>query len=520
MHGTAKGGTNSVRRARGTCVCPVLGTGVVSSGMDCHGRQQHAPAGVWLQQGARWEQSALKGPFFLQIQKKQQQPCQSTVRGDLAGAPSCCEALGSAAHSHPEADGPRSWAAPVITERGSDSSLVPFLDPAQSQLPLWRQWVPWSWWGHPGVGSNVKTSVGRCESCLLRSTSVQVCGGPPLHVKQWVRIWRKVSASGIIWPIGRGCVFLGPPLRAKCLSSEDWVGLADMGSAVPCTAQCLPLEGATWCCCDRRRGKGCPVALLSGDLILVMNTAVLNRQRCETEAQWGCYRVVITWLSWTNVIENSLYCCLLAAEMCPCSEAEEPRAKAGWAVREGREHPQGPAIALPAPGSCWWWAAPLAEHRGDHHPVLGASMGMLTLEQAAQGGGGVPIPGGVHRTCRCGTSGYGLVGKVVLGGWLDLMILEVLSNLWFSDALGAGMPDLWVLGVPEQRVKLMEGLGKLQGVQRYPAASLSSSIPLVLLSILLPSMWDQLQGYFPKVLGYFGFVFFFNTLFFVRNISP
>ena len=82
------------------------------------------------------------------------------------------------------------------------------------------------------------------------------------------------------------------------------------------------------------------------------------------------------------------------------------------------------------------------------------------------------------------------------------------------------MPDLWVLGVPEQRVKLMEGLGKLQGVQRYPAASLSSSIPLVLLSILLPSMWDQLQGYFPKVLGYFGFVFFFNTLFFLRNISP
>jgi len=26
---------------------------------------------------------------------------------------------------------------------------------------------------------------------------------------------------------------------------------------------------------------------------------------------------------------------------------------------------------------------------------------------------------------RCGTSGYGLVGMVVLGGWLDLMILEV-----------------------------------------------------------------------------------------------
>jgi len=48
------------------------------------------------------------------------------------------------------------------------------------------------------------------------------------------------------------------------------------------------------------------------------------------------------------------------------------------------------------------------------------------LEQAAQG---VPIPGGVQKTCRCGTSGYGLPGMVGLGGWLDLMILEVFSNL-------------------------------------------------------------------------------------------
>jgi len=34
-----------------------------------------------------------------------------------------------------------------------------------------------------------------------------------------------------------------------------------------------------------------------------------------------------------------------------------------------------------------------------------------------------------NKTCRCGTSRYGLVGMVVLGGWLDLMILEVFSNL-------------------------------------------------------------------------------------------
>jgi len=45
------------------------------------------------------------------------------------------------------------------------------------------------------------------------------------------------------------------------------------------------------------------------------------------------------------------------------------------------------------------------------------------LEQAAQGGDGVTIPGGVQKTGRCGASGYGLVEMVVLGGWLDSMIL-------------------------------------------------------------------------------------------------
>jgi len=38
-----------------------------------------------------------------------------------------------------------------------------------------------------------------------------------------------------------------------------------------------------------------------------------------------------------------------------------------------------------------------------------------TLDQAAQGGGGVIIPGGVQKTCRCGTAGHGLAGMVVLG---------------------------------------------------------------------------------------------------------
>jgi len=44
-------------------------------------------------------------------------------------------------------------------------------------------------------------------------------------------------------------------------------------------------------------------------------------------------------------------------------------------------------------------------------------------------GGGVPLPGGVKKICRCGISGYDLVGMVVLRGWLDSMILEVFSNL-------------------------------------------------------------------------------------------
>jgi len=35
----------------------------------------------------------------------------------------------------------------------------------------------------------------------------------------------------------------------------------------------------------------------------------------------------------------------------------------------------------------------------------------------------------LKKTCRCGTSGHCLAGVVVLCGWLDLMILEVFSNL-------------------------------------------------------------------------------------------
>ena len=40
--------------------------------------------------------------------------------------------------------------------------------------------------------------------------------------------------------------------------------------------------------------------------------------------------------------------------------------------------------------------------------------------------------------CRCGTSGHGLADMVVLGWWLDLMILEVFSNLNDSIILCCG----------------------------------------------------------------------------------
>jgi len=51
------------------------------------------------------------------------------------------------------------------------------------------------------------------------------------------------------------------------------------------------------------------------------------------------------------------------------------------------------------------------------------------LEQAAQESGGVTTPGGIQKKCRCGTSGHCLASMVVLGQRLDLMILEVFSNL-------------------------------------------------------------------------------------------
>ena len=47
------------------------------------------------------------------------------------------------------------------------------------------------------------------------------------------------------------------------------------------------------------------------------------------------------------------------------------------------------------------------------------------LAQAAQGGAGVTVPGGVQEMWRCGTEGCGLVGMVEMRQCLDQMILEV-----------------------------------------------------------------------------------------------
>ena len=58
------------------------------------------------------------------------------------------------------------------------------------------------------------------------------------------------------------------------------------------------------------------------------------------------------------------------------------------------------------------------------------------LEWVAQGGGGVTIPRSVQEMFTCCIEGHGLVGKMlVVGGWLDWMILEVFSNLNTSVTL-------------------------------------------------------------------------------------
>jgi len=71
--------------------------------------------------------------------------------------------------------------------------------------------------------------------------------------------------------------------------------------------------------------------------------------------------------------------------------------------------------------------------RGGSGWILGKMSFLQELAQAAQGSGGVPIPGGVQTPCGCGPWGQGSAGMVGLGWWLDLMISEVFSNL--SDSM-------------------------------------------------------------------------------------
>lgn len=57
--------------------------------------------------------------------------------------------------------------------------------------------------------------------------------------------------------------------------------------------------------------------------------------------------------------------------------------------------------------------------------------GWSGIGTAAQGRGGITIPGNDQKACGCGTWGHGLVVGlvVVMGGCLDLMISEIFSNL-------------------------------------------------------------------------------------------
>lgn len=60
----------------------------------------------------------------------------------------------------------------------------------------------------------------------------------------------------------------------------------------------------------------------------------------------------------------------------------------------------------------------------------GKHSGCQSLEQTTQGSGGIVILGSVQKSSGCGTWGHGLVvDLVVLGQHLELMVLEVSSNL-------------------------------------------------------------------------------------------
>ena len=93
----------------------------------------------------------------------------------------------------------------------------------------------------------------------------------------------------------------------------------------------------------------------------------------------------------------------------------------------------------------------------------------LTLPITAGGHESFKGPLGVQKMCRWGTLGYGLVGMVVLGWWLDLMILEVFSNLWFYDSMNLPNPGiLWTPG--------LECAAQHNAPQSYQASSKRASV--------------------------------------------
>ena len=66
------------------------------------------------------------------------------------------------------------------------------------------------------------------------------------------------------------------------------------------------------------------------------------------------------------------------------------------------------------------------------------------LEQAAQGGGGAIVPGGVQ-TFTCCTEGYGLVGNIGDRWTAGLDDLGGLIQSWFYDSMGLYNMHLKVL---------------------------------------------------------------------------
>jgi len=68
--------------------------------------------------------------------------------------------------------------------------------------------------------------------------------------------------------------------------------------------------------------------------------------------------------------------------------------------------------------------------RGGSGWILGkTSPKEWSVAQVVQGNGRVTVPGGVPELWRCGTEGHGQWATLVVGGWLDWVILEVFSNL-------------------------------------------------------------------------------------------